>query len=167
MTDINDFCFANDCTFNDASATDMQNSVDRFFDVCNNFSLKTAGTSWHIISKSYVEPNILNRQQLKEDGQIHLPGKHIPKLSLMRTWMPNLLRPVPHLTNSTRISRDNDQGRPDYSLQNFISCTLLKIIYNYIIYHIIIIIAIQLYPLFQMGPNIDVLAIWSHYFKLG
>ena len=36
---IRDFLFADDCALNAASEVDMENSVDRFSDACNNFGL--------------------------------------------------------------------------------------------------------------------------------
>ena len=67
---INDLLFANDCALNAPSEADMQHSVDKFSDACNNFGLTISTKKTEVMhqpapGKPYVEPNIsVDRQRL-------------------------------------------------------------------------------------------------------
>ena len=60
---INDLLFADDCALNAASEADMQHSVDKFSDACDNFGLTISTKKTEVMhqpapGKPYVEPNI-------------------------------------------------------------------------------------------------------------
>ena len=67
---INDFLFVDDCVLNTTTKADMQHSVDKFSDACNNFDLNISTRKTEVMhqpapGKPYVEPNItINGQQL-------------------------------------------------------------------------------------------------------
>ena len=67
---INDFLFADDCALNAATEADMQRSVDKFSEACNNFGLTISTKKTEVLhqpapGKPYVEPNItINGQRL-------------------------------------------------------------------------------------------------------
>lgn len=70
---INDLLFVDDSALNATSEPNMQHSVDKFFDACDNFGLtistkKTKDMHQPAPGKPYVDPNILvtiNNQRLK------------------------------------------------------------------------------------------------------
>ena len=67
---INDFLFADDCALNAATEADMQRSVDKFSEACNNFGLTISTKKTEVLhqpapGKPYVESNItINGQRL-------------------------------------------------------------------------------------------------------
>ena len=67
---INDFLFADDCALNAATEADMQYSVDKFSEACNNFGLTISTKKTEVMhqpapGKPYFEPNItINGQRL-------------------------------------------------------------------------------------------------------
>lgn len=68
---INDLLFTDDSALNATSETNMQHSVDKFSDACNNFDLTISTKKTEVMhqlapGKPYVEPNItINNQRLK------------------------------------------------------------------------------------------------------
>ena len=70
VSTINDFLFADDCAFNAASEANMQHSVDKFVEACNNFGLTISTTKAEVmhqpaLGNPYVEPTItVNGQRL-------------------------------------------------------------------------------------------------------
>lgn len=67
---INDLLFADDCALNAATEADMQHSVAKFSDACDNFGLTISTKKTEVMhqpapGKRYVEPNIfINGQRL-------------------------------------------------------------------------------------------------------
>ena len=67
---VNNFLFADNCTLNSASEADMQHSIDKFAEACNNFGLTISMKKTEVMhqpapGKTYAEPNIaINGQQL-------------------------------------------------------------------------------------------------------
>ena len=67
---VNDFLFADDCSLNAASEADMQHSIDKFAEACNNFGLTISTKKTEVMhqpapGKTYTEPNItINGQWL-------------------------------------------------------------------------------------------------------
>ena len=67
---INDFLFADDCAINATSEANMQHSVDKFSEACDNFGLTISTKKTEVMhqpapGKPYVEPNIIiNNQRL-------------------------------------------------------------------------------------------------------
>ena len=60
---VNDLLFANDCVLNAASEADMQHSIDKFAEACNNFGLTISTKKMDVMhqpapGKTYTEPNI-------------------------------------------------------------------------------------------------------------
>ena len=67
---INDFLFADDAALNATSEANMQHSVDKFSDACDNFGLTISTKKTEVMhqpapGRPYVEPNIsINNQRL-------------------------------------------------------------------------------------------------------
>ena len=82
---INDFLFADDCALNAATEADMQRSVDKFSDACNNFGLnistkKTEVMHQPALGKPYVEPNItINGQRLNAVDKFTYLGSRLSR----------------------------------------------------------------------------------------
>ena len=70
VSTINDFLFADDRALNAASEANMQHSVDKFVEACNNFSLMISTKKTEVLyqlalGNPYVEPTItVNGQRL-------------------------------------------------------------------------------------------------------
>ena len=70
VSTINDFLFADDCALNAASEANMQHSVDKFVETCNDFGLTISTTKTEVMHQPapgnpYVEPTItINGQRL-------------------------------------------------------------------------------------------------------
>lgn len=88
---INDLLFADDSALNATSEANMQHSVDKFSDACENFGLtismkKTEVMHKPALGKPYVEPNItFNKQRLMVvnkftylGGTLSRNGKDLP-----------------------------------------------------------------------------------------
>ena len=67
---IRDLLFADDCALNASTEADMQSSVDKFSDACDNFGLTISTKKTEVMhqpapGKEYIEPNIyINGQRL-------------------------------------------------------------------------------------------------------
>ncbi len=67
---ISDFLFADDCAINASSEADLQHSVDKFSDACDNFELAISTKKTEVMyqpapGRTYTEPNIsVNGQRL-------------------------------------------------------------------------------------------------------
>ena len=70
VSTINDFLFADDCALNADSEFNMQRSVDKFSEACNNFGLTISTKKTEVMHQpaprnSYTEPNItINGQRI-------------------------------------------------------------------------------------------------------
>ncbi|KAI0207724.1 hypothetical protein LSAT2_007705 [Lamellibrachia satsuma] len=130
LTDIiRDFLFADDCAFNAGSEADLQRSIVKFSDACNDFCLtisikKTEVMHQKAPGKPYVEPNVTaNGQRLNVVNRFTYLGSRCP-------------RTLSSTTKSTPGSRKSAFGRlhakvwnrRDINLQNKLKVIALTVL---------------------------------------
>ena len=77
---INDLLFSDDCAVNATSEANMQHSVERFSDACDNLGLTISTKKTEVMpqpapGKPYVEPNI-NVKNHRLNAVVHIPRKY-------------------------------------------------------------------------------------------